>query len=114
VHSFLLEAGASISDTTSDGESVWDLLRPQYGVALASLLKIMVMQDDAPPAFVAKLSTANANIVANYKLQLSAANAKFVVNLSAASAEIAANSSTTSAEIVADLSAANAEIVAKY
>jgi ankyrin repeat protein len=58
---FLQEAGASISDATNDGSTIWTLLKPQNHdpVALASLLKIMVMLDDAPPAFVAKLSAAH-------------------------------------------------------
>jgi hypothetical protein len=118
---------------------VWDLLEPQYAnpVALASLLKIMVMLDDAPPTFVAKLSTANAEIVAKSRLsaahaeivtglsaahaeivtnlQLSAAQAEIVTNLqlSAANAEMVANVSAAQADIVANLSAAQAEIVTK-
>jgi hypothetical protein len=67
---FLQEAGASFIDTTNDDQTVWDLLEHKeiYGgwnqdpVALASLLKIMVMLDDAPPAFVAKLSSAYTKI----------------------------------------------------
>jgi hypothetical protein len=78
VHYILQETGASISDATDEGETVWDLLKVSDAdpaaltsllklehadpVALSSLLKIMVMLDDAPPAFVAKLSAANAEI----------------------------------------------------
>jgi hypothetical protein len=64
VEYFLREAGASISDATSRGRTVWILLDLQDDdtIALASLLKIMVMLDDAPLAFVAKLSPANAEL----------------------------------------------------
>jgi hypothetical protein len=64
VQYLLQEAGASISDATNAGYTVWDLLRPHDAdpMALASLLKIMVMLDDAPPAFVAKLSPAHAEL----------------------------------------------------
>jgi hypothetical protein len=64
VEYFVQEAGASISDATSHGSIVWILLDIQDAdpIALASLLKIMVMLDDAPPAFVAKLSSAHAEI----------------------------------------------------
>jgi ankyrin repeat protein len=64
VEYFLQEAGASISDATSRGRTVWILLDLQDDdtIALASLLKIMVMLDDAPLAFVAKLSPANAEL----------------------------------------------------
>jgi regulation of enolase protein 1 (concanavalin A-like superfamily) len=74
---FLEEAGASISDVTSHGATVWSLLKTQDAnpVALAYLLKIMVMLDDAPPYFVAKLSQAHAEIAARgqqYRVQLPA------------------------------------------
>jgi hypothetical protein len=60
VQYFIQECGASISDATSYGETLWDRLRLQNAdpVAVVSLLKIMVMLDDAPPTFVAKLSPA--------------------------------------------------------
>jgi hypothetical protein len=64
VQYFLQKAGASISEKTFDGNTVWGLLRIQDAdtKALESLLKIMVMLDDAPPAFVAKLSPAHTKI----------------------------------------------------
>jgi ankyrin repeat protein len=60
----LQETGASISDTSDEGDTVWDLFEPRCHdpVALTSLLKIMVMLDNSPPAFVAKLSPANAEL----------------------------------------------------
>jgi hypothetical protein len=72
---FLQEAGASISKATSDGKTVWDLLVLQHAdpVAMASLLKVMVMLDDAPPDFVAELSSANAELTSRgrqYRAQL--------------------------------------------
>jgi hypothetical protein len=64
VQYFLQYAGASISDATDFNHTVWDLLELHYAdpAALTSLLKTMAMLDDAPPAFVAKLSPAHAEI----------------------------------------------------
>jgi hypothetical protein len=66
VQYFLQEAGASISDATDDGRTVWPFLMPKLEdadlVVLISLLKVIVMLDDAPPAFVAKLSPAHAEL----------------------------------------------------
>jgi hypothetical protein len=61
---FLQETGASINDVTLGGSTVWELLEPEGAdpVALASLLKVMVMLDDAPPAFVTNLSPAHAEL----------------------------------------------------
>jgi hypothetical protein len=61
---FLMQYGGRISDTTDEGETLWQLLRLQVAetVALASLLKVMVMLDDTPPEFVARLSRANAEL----------------------------------------------------
>jgi hypothetical protein len=75
VQYILQEAGADISDVTDDGGTVWNLLelKDVDPMALASLLKIMVMLDDAPPAFVAKLSPAHAEIATRgrqYRAQL--------------------------------------------
>jgi ankyrin repeat protein len=60
----LKEAGASITEATCTGRTVWDLLNLQDTdpESLESLLKIMVMLGDAPPAFVANLSPAHAEI----------------------------------------------------
>jgi hypothetical protein len=59
------EAGASINEVTNDGKSLWTLLHLTGAdpVALVSLLKVMVMLGDAPPAFVAKLSPPHAEII---------------------------------------------------
>jgi hypothetical protein len=64
LQNLLQEAGARISDETNDVETVWDLLGLPGAnpVALTSLLKIMVMLDDAPPTFVVGLSPANAEL----------------------------------------------------
>jgi hypothetical protein len=71
VQYFFQEAGAIMSDATSYSETVWDLL--MHGVddhynddsmALTSLLKVIVMLDDAPPDFVARLSSAHARLTA--------------------------------------------------
>jgi ankyrin repeat protein len=64
VQYILQEVAASISDANNDGDTIWELLALQDAdpIALASLLKIRVMLDDAPPAFVAKLSPAHAEI----------------------------------------------------
>jgi hypothetical protein len=75
VQYFLQEAGANIDDATDDGETVWNLLELHDAdpVALASLLKIMVILDDAPPAFVANLSAASARLATrgrHYRAQL--------------------------------------------
>jgi ankyrin repeat protein len=75
VQYFLQEAGANISDVTDDGGTVWNLLdlKDADPMALASLVKIMVMLGDAPPAFAAKLSPAHAEITTrgeDYRAQL--------------------------------------------
>jgi hypothetical protein len=65
VQYFVDEAGTSINEVTSDGRTLWSLLEltdADHG-ALASLLKIMVMLEDAPPTFVAKLFPAHAEII---------------------------------------------------
>jgi ankyrin repeat protein len=72
---FFQEAGASISAAVDDCRSVWDMLVLEDAdpMELASLLKLMVMLGDAPPAFVAKLSPAHAEITTrgrNYRAQL--------------------------------------------
>jgi hypothetical protein len=72
---FLEEAGASISDVTSNVGTVWMLLelKDASPMAIAALLKVMVMLGDAPPKFVAKLSQAHAEIAARgqqYRVQL--------------------------------------------
>jgi ankyrin repeat protein len=61
---FFEEVGASFSDAIDEGNTVWAMLKLKIAdpVALGSLLKVMVMLDDAPPAFVAKLSTAHAEL----------------------------------------------------
>jgi hypothetical protein len=64
---FLQETGAIISDVTDAGDTVWGsvtnlkLKNADQG-KLASLLKVMVMLDDPPPALVAKLSATHATI----------------------------------------------------
>jgi hypothetical protein len=65
VQYFLQEAGASITDATNNGATVWTILnfKDTDTVALASLLKVMVMLDEAPSHFVAKLSPAHAALV---------------------------------------------------
>jgi hypothetical protein len=78
VQYFYQEAGASISDVTVDGETVWDLLRlldlhDVEPVALASLLKVMLMLGYTPPAFAAKLSPAHAELATrgrHFRVQL--------------------------------------------
>jgi hypothetical protein len=75
VQYFLQEAGASVSEETEGGNTVWGLLelKDSDTKALESLLKIMVMLDDAPPAFVAKLSPAHTKIAMRgrqYRVQL--------------------------------------------
>jgi hypothetical protein len=57
VHYFLNEADASISDATSHGSTVWTLLKLKNAdpFALAFLLKVLVMLDDAPPGATASL-----------------------------------------------------------
>jgi hypothetical protein len=57
LQNLLQEAGARISDETNDVETVWDFVGLQGAdpVALTSLLKVMVMLDDAPPPFVVDL-----------------------------------------------------------
>jgi hypothetical protein len=64
VQYFLQEAKVSIREANNVGATVWTLLKIPYGFPrkLASLLKIMVMLDDAPPAFVAQLSPAHAEL----------------------------------------------------
>jgi hypothetical protein len=62
---FLQETGASITYATDTGDTVWDLHDVHMDadpVAIASLLKVMVMLDDAPLAFVFQLSTKLAEI----------------------------------------------------
>jgi hypothetical protein len=63
---YLLQAaGASMMETTYTGNNVWTLLvteGTERVVALASLLKTMVMLDDAPPEFVANLSPVHAEL----------------------------------------------------
>jgi hypothetical protein len=65
VQYFLLEAGASIRHGTKEEYSIWFMLRLQDAdpVALVSLLKVMVMLDDAPSAFVARVSLANTELI---------------------------------------------------
>jgi ankyrin repeat protein len=60
----LEEAGASITEATNTGDTVWDFLRPEGPESdeFTSLLKVMVMLDDAPPAFVAILTPVHAAI----------------------------------------------------
>jgi ankyrin repeat protein len=62
---FFEEVGASFSDAIDKGNTVWAMLKLKNAdpVALASLLKVMVMLGDALPAFVAKLSTAHAELI---------------------------------------------------
>jgi ankyrin repeat protein len=73
---FLQEDGGRISDTTDEFETIWQLLRLQVAatVALASLLKVMVMLDDAlPNLFVSTMSQANTEIATRgrqYRTQL--------------------------------------------
>jgi hypothetical protein len=71
----LQEAGASITEATNAGQTVWEILQPDRASpeVLASLLKVMVMLDDAPPAFVAKLSPTHAELTTRgryYRMQL--------------------------------------------
>jgi hypothetical protein len=59
------EGGANIFEVDSVGQTLWDILQHVDAdpVALASLLiKDMVMLDDAPPTFLARLSLAHAEL----------------------------------------------------
>jgi hypothetical protein len=64
----LTEGGASITEVGQDGRSVWRHLRHHIQRAnrteLSSLLRVMVLLDDAPPEFVSLLKLADARIVA--------------------------------------------------
>jgi hypothetical protein len=64
---YLLERGASMSEvSTNDGRSVWDniVLWSANSAELSSLMKIMVMVEDAPPDFNSRLSPEHADICA--------------------------------------------------
>jgi ankyrin repeat protein len=67
---FLQEDGGRISNAPDEFETIWQLLRLQVAdpVALTSLLKIMVMLDDDPSAFVANLSQAHAELTTRGRL----------------------------------------------
>jgi len=61
----LQEGGADIAEATTNGNTVWDelIVSPRDDVAkLSSLIKVMVMLADAPPAFIAKLSPEHAEL----------------------------------------------------
>jgi hypothetical protein len=73
---FLLEeAGANINAIVDDGGTVWDLITGhiKYGAAdaaeeanpaaLTSLLRVMVLREDPPPALIALLSPDNTRVV---------------------------------------------------
>jgi hypothetical protein len=75
----LEEAGAcaSIAEATNTGETVWTLLAPDHADSepeeLTSLLKVMVMLDDAPQFFIAALSPAHTELTTRgrqYRAQL--------------------------------------------
>jgi hypothetical protein len=59
----LEEQGALLSESDNYGDTVWRILnlRGDEGAELSSLLKVMVMLEDAP-AFIAKLSLQHAFI----------------------------------------------------
>jgi hypothetical protein len=62
---YLLEAGgASMTETDNHGQTVWTILQlvNTDDEALSSLIKIMVMLEDAPADFIAKLSTVHTEI----------------------------------------------------
>jgi hypothetical protein len=72
---FFQEAGASISEATNGGRSVWNILVLEDAdpMELASLLKVMVMLDDAPPTFITRLSPAHAELTErgrHFRMQL--------------------------------------------
>jgi hypothetical protein len=61
----LVEGGASADELRNDaGYTVWSCLRHQIADAteLSSLLKVMVMLDDAPAYFIARLSPQHAEL----------------------------------------------------
>jgi hypothetical protein len=64
VQYFMEETEVSISDATDDGSTVWHFLELEDAdpLEIVSLLKVMGMLDDAPPAFVAKLSPLHADL----------------------------------------------------
>jgi hypothetical protein len=68
----LSEGGASIFDATTSGKTVWTLLGGTAGRAntteLSSLLKVMVMLDDAPAEFIARLVPPHAELATQGRL----------------------------------------------
>jgi hypothetical protein len=78
VQYFLQDAEASISDATDEGETVWGLLKPQNAdpFALVALPKVMLMLDDAPPAFADKLSPAHAELTTRGRQDSSACSCR--------------------------------------
>jgi ankyrin repeat protein len=61
----LEEHGASMSEINYFGRTVWDemhLRRDERATELSSLLKVIVMLQDAPAAFITKLSPQHADI----------------------------------------------------
>jgi hypothetical protein len=72
VQYLLDERGASISESDNFGRTVWNELwiNPRGGSAgeLSSLLKVMVMLDDAPADFIAKLSPHDAELCTRGRL----------------------------------------------
>jgi hypothetical protein len=62
---YLLEDhGISVTDTDHFGQTVWSYLWVENGnaVELTALLKVMVMLEDAPAAFIDKLEPQHAEI----------------------------------------------------
>jgi ankyrin repeat protein len=62
---YLLEKlEALVSETTNVGRTVWDCMKfeESHSAELSSLLKVMVMLEDAPADFIAKLSPQRADI----------------------------------------------------
>jgi hypothetical protein len=62
-----------MTETTYTGNNVWTLLvteGTERVVALACLLKVMLMLDDAPPEFVANLSPVHAELTRHLRAQL--------------------------------------------
>jgi hypothetical protein len=61
----LEEGGSSIEEMNTDGDTVWDRLKPEgaNADALASLLKVVVLLAEAPSNFVAKLSPVHDELV---------------------------------------------------
>jgi hypothetical protein len=66
VEYLLEEQGASMTEHDNCGDTVWDFvplgIQTRINVALSSLLKVMVMLEDAPADFIAEISPHGADI----------------------------------------------------